>query len=49
MATDALHLYRQCWLCQRLPDHPKSTTTSTISQMGNVQTKSEITVSTKRM
>jgi hypothetical protein len=50
MATDALNLYRQChWLCQRLPDHPKSTTTSTISQMGNVQTKSEITASTKRM
>jgi len=31
------------------PDYPKSTTTSTISQMGNVQTKSEITASTKRM
>ena len=44
-------LYRQChWLRQRRPDYYlKSTTTSTISQMGNVQTKSEITASTKRM
>jgi len=48
--TDALHLYRQCHsLGPRRPDHPKSTTTSTISQMGNVHTKSEITASTKRM